>query len=410
MNNPESKKYVKFVFTFFAIGLLFCAGFFLGRASMPYGINFSGDTIFTGDLSGDVTGINVDILWEAWNQLEKNHLDTNLDKQKLLYGAIKGIIDSLDDDYSQFLTPQETSTYNETSGSKFEGIGAILRFDGEYTIIDTPIDGFPAQKSGLMPGDVIFYVDDKDVRGMPSAEVAELIKGPSGSSVKISIFRPKDQKELAFTIQRESIDIDNVSLEKVEDGIAHLKITKFNESDSQEFIRQWDSIIDDIVGKGVNSVILDLRNNPGGLVQLVKYVSEEFLDKGDLIMIEQERDGTKEQFVSSRDGRLRDKKIVILVNEGSASASEILAGALVDNDRAEVVGMPTVGKGVEQKLVTLSDGSTMHIVFRRWLTPSGRQVTKEDPITPDHEVELTTEDFEANRDPQLEKAYEIIKK
>ncbi len=407
MNDPHLNKYFRYLLILIIFLLTFASGYLLGKVNVIRNdLSDKKNQYLYGDFSGDGVGVNVDILWEAWRKLEENYIESDFDRQEMLYGAIEGLVASLDDPYTQFLSPKETSDYLESSGGKFEGIGAFLRYNGEYTIVDTPIDDFPAQKAGLMPGDVILEVDGQDVSGKGSYEVAELIKGPKGTSVNIKIFRPKDQEELSFDITRDSIDIDNVKLVEIKDGVGHIKMYKFNETNSQEFKNQWDGIVSEIVASGAHGVILDLRNNPGGLVELVKYVSEEFLSTGDLIMMEEEKNGVRREFKATRDGRLKDKKIVVLVNEGSASASEILAGALQDNDAATIIGMPTVGKGVEQTVVTLSDNSTMHIVFRRWLKPSGDQVSPDSPIQPDIEVDLTTEDFEQGLDPQMDRAWE----
>ncbi|HEX9805127.1 MAG TPA: S41 family peptidase [Candidatus Dojkabacteria bacterium] len=407
MNDPQVKKYFKIMFAFVIGSLLFILGFVFGKVDFVNRDGSSNQFLY-GDLSGDQAGVDAELLWEAWNKLETNYIEDDLDKQKLLYGAIDGIVRSLDDPYTSFLTPEDTNSYSESSGGQFEGIGAYLRFDGEYTIIDIPIADFPAEKAGLVAGDLIFEVDGQDVQGKDSYEVANIIRGPKGTEVSLKIFRPKDQKEYDFSVTRDVIDLDNIELKEVRGNTALLKLYKFNESDTSEFVKQWNEVVSEILEKDTENIIVDLRNNPGGRVDLVRYVTEEFLNNGDLIMIEEERNGDRIEYKAERDGRLRSKNIVVLVNEGSASASEIFAGAIQDNDRGEIIGMPTVGKGLEQRIIELSDGSTMHIVFRRWLTPDGKQVTKEDPIHPDTEVELTTEDFQSGLDPQLDRAWEFF--
>lgn len=401
---------MKFVMVITLGGLIFLLGFFIGKVDFNGGIKFrNSDQYIYGDTSGSKVGVDADILWEAWSKLDQYYLeDEKLDKQKMMYGAVEGIIGALDDPYTQFLTPQATQDYKESSGGKFEGIGAFLKFNGEYTVVDSPIDDFPAQKAGMMAGDVILFIDEKDVAGVGSFEVAELIKGERGTTVKLKIFRPKDNKEMEFSIVREVIDIENIKLVEIKENKALIKMYKFNESDTQEFTRQWNAIVDEVQSKGVDGVVIDLRNNPGGRVDLVKFITEEFLKKGDMIMMEEEKNGKRVEFRSTRDGRLKDIKVIVLVNQGSASASEIMSGALQESDRATIIGMETVGKGVEQTVLELSDGSTMHIVFRRWLTPSGKQVKPSDAIKPDIEVDLSTEDFEQGNDPQLKRAWEEL--
>lgn len=406
MNDPKTKKFTRLAFTIILVFAIFIIGFFAGRIRIGSSINGTENQYLTGDMKGRSVGVNVDIIWEAWKQIENYYLNKNIDKQKMVYGAIQGIVESLGDEYTQFLSPNETADYDKTSGGEFEGIGAMLRFDGEYTVVDSAIMGFPAQKSGIMPGDVILEVDGKDMHKKGSFEVATAVRGPAGSEVTLKIYRTQDTKEYTFKIKREKIDIQNIALEEVKGSVGYVKILRFNEGSADEFVRLWDSTVDKIQTNNVKTLIIDLRNNPGGLVSMVQYISEDFLNKGDLIMMEEDRDGNRKELRATRDGRLRDKKIVILVNKGTASASEILTGALQYHKKAKVIGEKTVGKGVEQTVITLSDGSTMHIVFRKWLIPDGRQVTKENPINPDIMLEMTTEDFQKGRDPQLDKAWE----
>lgn len=408
MKNKEYKTFLKYSLLFVAFVLIFLVGFLSGGFLIAGRDNVKeltkGDQYLYGDTTGEEVGVNVDLLWEAWVELEENYIDQDLDKQELLYGSIKGLVGSVDDRYTSFLTREETEEFFKQSGGQFEGIGATLRFDGDYTVVDSPIDNFPAQRAGIMPGDIITEVEGEDVSGQNAYEVAEKIRGPKGTDVDLKIFRPSDGESYDFTITRDSIDIDNIELEEVSDGTGVLKMYRFNETNSAEFRNMWNDAVERLSQDDVENVIIDLRNNPGGLVNLVQYTTEEFLDEGDLIMIEEDRFGNRQEYKSTRDGRLRDKNLVVLVNSGSASASEIMAGALQDNGRAIIIGDETVGKGVEQTVKTLSDGSTMQIVFRRWLTPSGRQVTADQPILPDIKVELTTEDFQSGIDPQLEEA------
>jgi carboxyl-terminal processing protease len=414
MNDPQLKKYFKYILFFGFCVLIFVFGFLFGHIVITNSSNTStqvnpANQYLTGDTSGQKVGVNADIIWEAWNQLQSNYLnDQALDKQQMIYGAIKGIVASLNDPYTQFLTPQETTDYQQSSGGKFQGIGAQLRYNGEYTVIDTPIDDFPAQKAGLMAGDIILKVNDQDMHNKDANTVADLVKGPAGTTVKLTVLRPKDQKQLDFTITRAEINVDNVKLVTTKNHNVLVKIYRFTESDNLEFVSLWDKVVKQIQGSDINGVIIDLRNNPGGVVDLVRYVTQDFLKKGDLIMMEETKAGARTEYRAPQDGRLLGKKVVILVNEGSASASEIMSGALQDLHIATIVGMPTVGKGVEQTVIQLSDKSTMHIVFQRWLTPNGRQVTKDKPITPDVQVDLTTQDFEQGKDPQLDKAWELL--
>jgi len=231
-------------------------------------------------------------------------------------------------------------------------------------------------------------VDDKSTRGLSVFQVASSIRGTAGTQVTLQIYRNSTDKEFSVTITRQKIDIDNISLQELEDDIVKIKIYKFTEETVAAFNYQWDQTVEKILAKPrLSGIIVDLRNNPGGYVNSVEYVLGEFLQKGKVIFLEQDRNGKSIEHKVERTGKFLDVPIVVIVNAGSASASEIFAGAMQDNGRAKIIGNETVGKGVEQKLITLSDGSTLQLVFQKWLTPSGKNISKESPIKPDEVVE-----------------------
>lgn len=418
MNNPINTRYIKYIVTSFVILLMFSLGFLLGKADFtdldlnPFENNRSVENEnyeITGDLTGEKVKVDADLLWQVWNDIENVHIDSrDIDKQEMLYSAIDGIVRYLDDDYSQFLTPEENKSYETSSSGQFEGIGAYLRFDGQFTVIETPISGFPAENAGIVSGDIILQVDDEDVEGKGASEVADLIRGPADTEVKLLIFRPSEEEEKEFSITRQEIDIENIVVEEIDESKAVIKLFRFNESNQSEFRRQWNTAVDQVVDNNIDNVIIDLRNNPGGVVSYVQFVTEEFLKEGDLIMKEEDAAGNIEEFRSTRNGRLNEKNIVVLVNQGSASASEILTGALQDNGVAEVVGKPTLGKGVEQRVINYDNGASLQVVFKKWLTPNGTNLNNDNPIKPDYDVDLTEEDYQNGRDPQLQKAFEVL--
>lgn len=345
---------------------------------------------------------------EIKSAIDNNYIQKNIDEQEMLYGSAKGMINALDDKFSTFLTPEEVKESDKGNAGVFEGIGTTLRFDGEYTVIETPIKDFPAWRAGLMPRDIILEVDGVDMSGQTAYLVADKILGKAGTTVKIKIFRESEGKTFDFEIVRERIDIDNIEVKEIEEGIYMITVRKFTENSVREFQQLWDKAIKEI-GNNPKGIVLDLRNNPGGYVDGATYILEDFVQKGTKLLMEEDRNGKRKNTLSTREGRLVDVPLVVLVNNGSASASEIVAGAIKDYQLGMLVGESTLGKGVEQKVLTLSDGARIHLVFKKWLTPNGNQISFENPIQPDYEVEYTMDDFKEHRDPQLEKGLEIIK-
>lgn len=331
------------------------------------------------------------------------------------YGVIKGFISALDDRYTTFLTPEEAKIYYDQRSPDFEGIGVTLGYDesGGYTYVESVLKSHPAERNGILPKDIIYKVDDEDMSGKRPEEVAPRIRGEKGSIVSLQILRDSNGsfQEQNFSIARETIQIDNIQWEPIDDTTVKINIIQFSDDSVSEFNANWTSVVKDITSKTPNlkNIIVDLRNNPGGYVMGVQYVMEEFLPNGAVIMRERSKQEGEHQFTDKRSGAFEDKKIVILVNEGSASASEIFTAGLKENGRAQVVGMPTVGKGVEQELIELNDGSILMLVFQQWLTPNGNEISEENPIKPEFEVQITLEDYQLKKDPQLAKAKELLK-
>ncbi|MCA9383336.1 S41 family peptidase [Candidatus Dojkabacteria bacterium] len=384
---------------------VFLVGFFVGKIDLEQIVTNKDssrpDYIVNGDLKESYNEVDVNILWEVWRKLEEEYIEPDIDGQQLLYGAAKGLVDGLDDRYTTFLDPQETEEYFSSNKGEFEGIGATLKQDGDYVAVESPLDGSPAEKAGLQPNDIILEVDGEDISGVNVYEAAATIRGEAGTEVALTIYRPSDSSQFEVNITRGKIDLDNIVFSELEDGIVEIKIYKFTEESVEAFNRQWDGVVEQTLAADPNGIVIDLRNNPGGYVAAVEYVLGEFLEKGEITFMEEDKFGNREVYEVSRTGKLTDIPIVVIVNEGSASASEIFAGAIQDHNRGQIIGMPTVGKGVEQRLISLSDGSTLQVVFQKWLTPKGTNISSEDPIHPDVEIE--------DRDEQDQKALEILK-
>ncbi len=388
--------------------LIFLGGFFIGRLDLTNKSDIG--YVLKGDVKSSYQEVNVNTLWDVWDKLEANYLKEDLDGNLMLEGAIKGLVESLNDPYTSYLSQEETVEYLQGNAGAFEGIGTVLRYNGEHTEIETPLVGYPALEAGLRSGDIICKVDDVSVEGKRAFEVAKLVKGKAGTTVKIEIIRKGHKDPLVFEIVRVKVDLDSITVEYPEKDIAHIKISQFTESSLLEFQKQWDQAVKDLNERKIDKVIVDLRNNPGGYVDGVKYVASEFFASDTLLFSERDREGRMVYTKSSRDGKLQSIKLVVLVNEGSASASEIFAGAIQDNKRGEIIGMPTVGKGVEQRIMTLSNGASLHIVFQEWVLPSGRTINKDEPISPDYKIDYSEEDFVKKNDTQLNKALELLAK
>lgn len=388
MNN-DAKGVIKYIVIFLLVSGFFVIGFFTGRFDYARSAVSTSNNQYSliGDLKHAKNNVSVDILWETWAQLDKEYINSNLDGQKLIYGAVKGLISSLDDPYTAFLTPTEGIEYQKSNKGEYEGIGATLKQVDNYVAIESPIDNTPAQKAGLLAGDVILEVDHNSMENKTIFEVVGLIRGQADTQVVLKLFRATTNKDFEVTITRGNIDIDNVSYKQLENNNSEIKVYKFTEADVNAFNTLWDKSIDQVISSKAKGVVVDLRNNPGGYVSAVEYALGEFFPKGTVVFMEESKNGVRVEHKVNRDGRLLNIPLVVLVNEGSASASEIFAGAIQDLNRGKVVGMPTVGKGVEQKLIPLSDGSLLQVVFQRWLTPKGNNISKKEPIQPDFKIE-----------------------
>ena len=358
-------------------------------------------------IKGYVPGISTDtnrpdfgLFWSAWDKITQNY-DGTLDYNKLIYGAIDGMVKAAGDPYTMFLTPDQSKKFDEDLEGTISGIGAEVGVKNDRIIIIAPIDGSPAQKAGLKPQDVILKIDDSDTKGMDINTAVSKIRGEIGTKVKLTILR--SDKESVYEITREKIDIKSVKWDVKANNIGYIEISRFDSNTAS----LMNDAINDLNGKNVRGIVIDLRNNPGGYLDAAVDVSSDFLKKGSVIVTEKKTTGTDKSRTYKSDGKGlstdNNVPIVILVNEGSASASEIVAGALKDNNRATLLGEKTFGKGSVQSVENLGQGTSLHITVAHWYTPSGKNIGKEG-ITPDITVALTDADYTAGNDPQLDKA------
>ena len=348
--------------------------------------------------------IDFSLYWDVWSMLREKYVDQPVAETQMLYGSLFGMVASLGDPYTIFFDPESAAAFNEELGGSFEGIGAEIAVKEGQLVVVAPLSGSPAEKAGLETKDVILAVDGEDTAGMTVHEAVLIIRGEAGTTVVLTVRREGVLESFDIPIIRGRIIVDSMTWKMIgeENNIAHIKVRSFNSDAKTTFNR----IVMEINGQKPQAVILDLRNNPGGFLDAAIDMASEWIEK-DVVMIEEDGQGLQREFRSNGLARLQGYPTVVLVNNGSASGSEIVAGALQDHDKAAIVGEQTFGKGSVQTLEKLKDGSALKFTTARWLTPDGR-VLDHEGVTPDHEVELTKEDFDADRDPQLGKALELL--
>lgn len=355
--------------------------------------------------NGKEEGIDFNVFWEAWRVIQDKYVKAGeIKNQDLVYGAISGLIDSLEDPNSVFMPPSDAKKFSEDISGEFSGIGAEIGIKNDQLIIIAPLKDTPADKAGLKPGDKILKVDDKLTQGLSVDEAIKIIRGKKGTKVILTILRDSWDESKEIPIVRDIIQIPTLDFEMKEGNIAYFHLYNFYENAPMLF---YQSVVK-AAFQNPKGVILDLRNNPGGYLEVSVNLAGWFLESGKVVVSEEFRSGEKQEFKARGNEFLSEMPIVILINEGSASASEILAGALRDHRNVKLVGKKSFGKGTVQELQELKDGSVIKITVAHWLLPSGHIIEK-NGLEPDYEIELTEEDAEKKRDPQLEKAMEILK-
>ena len=387
-----------FIISVFLAFLIFSGGYFLGyQRSLP-----------TGGLLPQITNkfsaqpVDFGLFWKAWDTVTSKY-DGDLDPQKMLYGAISGMMEATGDPYTAFLNPDEAKLFEEDLNGTFSGIGAEIGIKKDRLTVIAPLDDSPAKEAGLRAGDLINKINDESTLGMSIDEAVMKIRGEKGTEVKLTIARSGEEQEIA--IKRANIDVKSVKY-SVEDSILIIKVSRFDEN-TVTLIREAENYG---VSQNVKGVVLDLRNNPGGLLDSAIDVSSEFIEKGIVVIEKEEKKNKSRNYKASGKGKMIDRDkypLIILVNEGSASASEIVAGAIRDNRRGQLLGEKTFGKGSVQEIIKLPGGSELKITVAHWYTPKDVNISKEG-LQPDTAVKLTDEDFNNDRDPQMDKALEML--
>jgi len=343
--------------------------------------------------------------WQAWQLVHDQYVDQPVDDVSLMRGAIKGMLEALGDQHTSYIDPEQLKSFNtQLQGEEYEGIGAWVDTSSEYLTIISPMPGSPAEKAGLKNGDQVIAVDGEDMTGIDGELVRQRVIGPAGSTVVLTIRRPGKPDPFDVKIARASITSSNVIGRMLDNNVAYVHLIAFGDEKTTEDLR---TTLSQLLDQHPVGLILDLRNNGGGYLNSAIDVASEFMDNG-VIVYEQYGDGTRNTFEAKGGGVATEIPMVVLINEGSASASEIVAGAIQDQQRGQLVGTKSYGKGSVQVWTDLVDNQgAVRVTVARWLTPNERTIHGVG-LTPDVEVQITEEDIQNGRDPQLDKAVELL--
>ncbi len=388
--------YISVVLTVIAV---FFIGYLFGHGNLAYEKSVGVRVVNT--KLGQPEDLDFSLFWEVWNKVTKNYPGT-IDQDKMLEGAIKGMLVGLGDPYSEYLNSTENQQLLEDLQGSFSGVGIEIANKNNKLTVVSALKDTPAEKAGIRAGDLITSIDNKSTEGMNVNDAVKLIRGEKGTQVILGITRGSAE-EKEYRITRDTIKVESVSYE-MNGKIAVLKLTQFGSETEKEL----NKISNEIIAKNPEGIILDLRDNPGGYLDTCVEVASYFIKKG-VIVYEESKTGSPKAYKSNGNGKLANYKLVVLINNGSASASEILAGAIQDYKKGNLIGEKTFGKGSVQVLEDLKDGKSLRLTIAKWMTPNKRYINSTG-ISPDIEVKLTEEDYNKNRDPQLKRALEEIKK
>ncbi|MDQ3093933.1 MAG: S41 family peptidase [bacterium] len=397
---PQKPAKRKFKFASLLLPLVFASGLFftgygLGSGRITFG---NQGNISISRLPSEIDFTSVE---ELYKTLQENY-DGEVDINKLIDGMKSGLAQSTGDPYTEYFNVEASEEFNEQLSGTFSGIGAELGKDGEKLIVISPIADFPAAKAGVMTKDVIITVNDESTVGLTVSQAVDKIRGETGTTVKLGIVR-NESEVLNLDITRAQINIPSVKWE-VKDGVGIIKVARFWD-DTASLTEQ---AADEFSKAGINKVVLDMRGNPGGALNSAVELSSMWLDKGSIVLREKQGDKVINTLYASGNQKFKNYQTVVLIDEGSASASEITAGALRDNNKATLIGVKSYGKGSVQQVIPLNSGGTLKVTVARWYTPNDKNIDKEG-ISPDQEVKRTVDDIKNNIDPQLDAAIVKLK-
>ena len=410
-NNEQIEKkgsLIGFLVQFLLVAFVFFAiGFVVGqkkieidkRGKVPI-VNVSSQT------SPEIQNVDFSLFWEVFKILPEKYIDKDaVSAQEMVYGAIAGMVRSLGDPYTAFVNPKQNELIKSELAGAYEGVGIQIGFNEDKRLaVIAPLSGTPAEREGIFAKDIIAKIDKRDTFDLTLPEAVELIRGPAGTKVKLTLIREGEAEPIEKEVERANIDVKSVEVEFRNAGsgeIAIIKVSRFGEKTDSE----WDMAVGEVEVRDVDGVIVDMRNNPGGLLSSAIHLGGEFVSGS--IVKQRDANGREVESSAEKQGRFLKMPLVVIVNGGAASAAEIFAGAIQDKGRGKIIGEQTFGKGTVQDVVDLPGGSSLHVTIAQWLTPNGNSI-QDAGITPDIVIDLTTDDREAKRDPQLDRALEEI--
>lgn len=401
MFSSASKKFIlAAAFSITLLAAVFTAGVFVGYERRPA---IERVKTVSGKEVGQPAEVDFSLFWDVWARLQAKHVDRDkADPQQQVWGAISGMVRALGDPYTNFLPPQNAKQFQEDLKGEFGGIGAELGIRKEILTVISPLKNSPAEKSGIRAGDKIIKVDDAPTADLSLDEAVNLIRGEKGTTVKLTILRDGDEAG-EISVVRDTIVIPTIDTKELANGVFYVHLMNFSESSP----RLFRDAVAEFLRSGRTKMVLDLRGNAGGFLNAAVDIASWFLPAGEIVARERYADGSEDAYRSVGRRLLENTPTVILIDQGSASASEILAGALRDIRRITLVGQPSFGKGSVQELISLKGGASLKVTIARWLTPSGKTIEGAG-LEPDVKIEVTREDTDAGKDPQLEKALEIL--
>jgi len=394
----------------FVIAFTFAFGFVLGNEGFKVRLESVKNIEITRELPPNKENVDFSLFWKVWDTLESQYFDkSKINRTDMVYGAIGGMVSALGDPYTVFLPPGENKVVQEDLSGSFEGVGIQIGFKGSQLAVIAPLPDSPAEKAGIKAGDFIIGIKDEGKKievgtiGITLPEAVKMIRGKAGTKVTLILTRDEVKTPLSIEVERKMLNVPSVILSYAgkDNTVAHLRISKFG----GETAAQWNEKVDEIVkNKNIKGIVLDLRNNPGGYLEGAVDIYGEFVKTGSVGVIEERSDGNKKEYKTERIGRLMTMPLVVLVNGGSASGSEILAGALADANRAKLIGEKTFGKGSIQEPIQINGGSGLHITVAKWLTPNGTWINGTG-LEPDVKI---SDDEKTTEDEQLQEAIKLL--
>lgn len=405
--------------------IAFIGGYFVGVNKIQFDWNHYTPhiTVINKEPPASDSLVDFSLFWDVWDKVTQDYYNKSaVDPKKMLYGAISGMVASIGDPYTLFLPPVQNDSFQKQLAGQFEGIGAELGMKDKQIIIIAPLGGSPAEKAGIKAGDAIMKVDGQAISTWTLPQTVEKIRGPKGTQVTLTVLHKGDSQTSDVTITRDTItvksvdgwvkdvkDIDGISQDaKTKDAgekVMYVRLSQFGDNTNQDWSALITSLLPKITSGEVKGMVLDLRNNPGGYLKDAQYIASEFLPEGKTVVIQDDGKGNTQSLVVNRQGALMNTPLVILINKGSASASEIVSGAIRDNGRGKLVGETSFGKGTIQTALDLGNSAGLHITIAKWLTPNGTWVHGKG-LTPDVSVDLDSKD--PSHDTQLEKAIQTV--